>query len=113
MMTVLGVSLPNQSVSNYLDALVGKIYKILPMKESNSAHLQQYIEWKLREMLAFKSFVGIVGEDPDFLTLLLLLYSVASQDSTTDTVRHDVFEAIRLCKTLSARYRSQEVMDDG
>lgn len=113
MMTTIGIAIPDQSVSNYLDALVGKIYKILPMRESNAAHLQQYIEWKLREMLAFKAFICVVGEDPDFLTLILLLYSVASQDSTIDTVRHDVFEAIRLCKALSVRYRSQEVMDDG
>lgn len=111
MMTVLSIDVPNQGVANYLDSLVGKIYKVLPMKESNAAYLQQYIEWKLREILSFQKFITVVGSDPEFMELILIMYSIADAGNTVEIVRHDVFEAIRLCKVLSARYRTEEVAD--
>jgi len=113
MMTSIGCNIPDQCVSNYLDALVGKIYKILPMKEDNAEFLQSYIERKIREMLAFQKFISIIGEDPDFLCLLLILYSLADQGAGIESVKHDVFEAIRLCKALSRKYRCEEVLHDG
>lgn len=109
MTTTMNLPIPDQCVTNYLDALVGKIYKILPMKESGAEFLPQYIDWKIREMLAFQEFIDVVGEDADFLSLLLIMRAIAREDSTMVSVRHDVFEAIRICKTLSRRYKKQEV----
>lgn len=112
MTTALNTTIPDQCVINYLDALVGKIYKILPMKEDGAEFLPQYIEWRIREMTAFRELICVVGEDADFLSLILILYSLQAQEDIV-SVRHDVFEAIRLCKKLRQKYGEQEGTADG
>lgn len=112
MMTALNTMIPDRCVINYLDALVGKIYKILPMKEDGAEFLPQYIEWRIREMTSFRDFVNVVGEDADFLSLILIMRSISTQESVT-SVRHDVFEAISLCKKLRQKYGEQEGNADG
>lgn len=112
MTTALNTTIPDQCVINYLDALVGKIYKILPMKEDGAEFLPQYIEWRIREMTSFRDFVRVVGEDADFLSLLLIMHSLSEQEELS-SVRHDVFEAISLCKKLRKKYGGQEGGADG
>ena len=126
MMTALNMPIPDKCVTRYLDSLVGKIYKILPMKENNTAFLQQYVEWKIREMLAFRDFVRAVGDDPDFVrgnaveifwnamstklkNLIVIMYALANQEQPVESVRHDVFEAIRICKRLKKHCGTAEV----
>ena len=109
MMTALNMPIPDKCVTHYLDSLVGKIYKILPMKENNTAFLQQYVEWKIREMLAFRDFVRAVGDDPDFVYLIVIMYALANQEQPVESVRHDVFEAIRICKRLKKHCGTAEV----
>lgn len=109
MMTNIGAEVPNGCVSGYFEALVGKIYKILPMREDGAEFLQQYVDRKIREMLAFRRLSATVGNDPDFMALLLLMYAVADPNNSIDSVRHDAFEAINLCKVLQHRYDEEEV----
>lgn len=112
MTTALNTAIPDQCVTNYLDALVGKIYKILPMKEDGAEFLPQYIDWRIREMTSFRDFVQVVGEDADFLSLILIMNSISTQEDVS-SVRHDVFEAISLCKKLRRKYGRQEGEADG
>lgn len=112
MMTNIGVEVPNGCLSGYFGALIGKIYKILPMREDGAEFLQQYVDRKIREMLSYRRLIASAGEDPDFMALLLLMYAVSDPNNSIDSVKHDVFEAINLCKVLQHRYSEKGVSPD-
>lgn len=92
------------AVDKYLDALVGRIFKILPMYEKNE-DVRTYVCGIVDELIGFGDLIDVLDGDPKFISLLALLKFV-SENSTSDgaAIRATVFKSITLCNKLRADY---------
>lgn len=104
MITKYGSGMSTRMVSNYLDALVDRFYKILPMTENGEATLKQYLESLLREMLGARELVDFIRDDDRFLTLLATVQYFIDNDTEVSVVRTDVFRSIGILKKLKKKY---------
>lgn len=108
MMTTYNVEINGRMVSNYLNALVNRFYKILPIKESGEDTLRRYLESLQREMLGLCDLMEFVHSDDRYLTLLAIVQYFIDNDTDVATVRTDVFRAISLIKKLQKKYCANE-----
>lgn len=86
-------------VQDYLDGLVGKFYKILPMWENGDNTLAVYIEGLWMELVGFREFVEAYGR---YVVSMLSILQFLSKHPETEVskVRREVFSAIDICKRL-------------
>lgn len=105
MITVYGTEVSRKMTKSRVDELINQFYKILPMKESGSDTLTQYIGSLLREMLGMKELMTEWHEDGRYISLCgILQHLLDHPDCGTDVVRSDVFKAIGLIKLLQKKY---------
>lgn len=95
-------------VSNYLNALINRFYKILPIKESGEATLGQYIESLIREMIGMQKLMDFLHHDDRYMTLLAILQYFTDHDTDVAAVKTEVFRAIGILKKLQAKYCSDK-----
>lgn len=94
-------------VEAYIDIMIGRIYKILPLFESDGWEARRYAQSFLRELIGFANLKEVpvpICEDADFFSILCTLKHIRSRRCTLDEVRSDVFKCISLCKALKRRY---------
>ena len=103
-MTDLEVSLDKVHIAHYVQSLVGRFYKILPMCESGSETLDKYMLSLLRELLGCKQLIDSLQYDDRYVSLLAILRSLITDHSDCAVVKTDVFRAISLLKQLHAKY---------
>lgn len=104
-MTKYGMDFSRKMKKSRVDELINQFYKILPMKENNSATLSQYIGSLLRELLGMKELMLEWQDDGQYITLCgILQFFLDHPDVTTETVRSDVFKAINIIKRLQKKY---------
>lgn len=103
-MMLYGIDYPNLGLFRYLQSLTGKIFKILPLYESSAPDSKKYILNFLRELLGFCELVSVVGNDSDFVAMIATIRGIADIDDDCQSVKSDVFKAIRLCESVRARY---------
>lgn len=95
-------------VSNYMNALVNRFYKILPIKESGEDTLTRYLESLQREMIGLRDLITFIKDDDRYLTLLAMAQYFIDHDADVATVRTDVFRAISILKKLQKKYCTSE-----
>ena len=108
MMTTYNIEVTDRMALNYLNALVNRFYKILPIKESGENTLKQYLESLQREMLGLRDLMAFIHDDDRYLTLLAIVQYFIDNDADVGTVRTDVFRAISLIKKLQKKYCTSE-----
>lgn len=108
MMTIYNSEISNRMISNYMNALVNRFYKILPIKESGEDTLKRYLESLLREMIGLRDLIVFVQDDDRYLTLLAIVQYFIDHDADVATVRTDVFRAISILKKLQKKYCADE-----
>lgn len=104
MMTVIGVELSNALFEKYLEKLIGRFYKILPLRESGETTLKQYILSLQREMVGCRGFIDALKNDDRYLSLLSMLQYMIDNDIDVKTTKSDVFRAISILKQLQQKY---------
>jgi hypothetical protein len=100
MKTLYG-ELPNQSLITYVDGLVAKVFKTLPMKEDNSPSLSVYLKSLLRELIGAKELVEELKDNQDFITLLDVLQSLLDENDMQN-YKSDVFKCISIIKRIKS-----------
>lgn len=88
----------------YFNFLVGKMYKILPMKEENCETLHQYIESLQVELIGNGDLVNILVEEPMFISLLNIIQFFISNEFNVRVCKREVFRAISLIEQINAKY---------
>lgn len=96
--------IPNQYFSNYLDFLVGRVWKILPMREENNQNLQEYMEGLQRELVGNMNLIEDLKYDGYFITLLNKIEFLINEDYTHEVCRKEVFESISIIEKISTKY---------
>lgn len=100
-----GATMDGEMLHNYLQSLVNRFFKILPIKENEPDSLQQYTESLQFELIGFKELIIAIKYDPEYMSLLSKLqYIIDHPDVTVKRVRREVFCAISICNKLCAKY---------
>lgn len=97
--------LSDDLIELYLNNLVGRVYKILPMKEEDSLTLNTYISSLAHELTGFYLAVEKGKQDEYMLRVLLTLENLIDNDNTTsqDIYKREVFKCINLIKKIQQR----------
>lgn len=108
MMTIYNTEVSDRMVSNYINSLVNRFYKILPIKESGEGTLKRYLESLQREMIGVRDLIVCIQNDDRYLTLLAMIQYFIDHDTDVGAVRADVFRAISILKKLQKKYCTNE-----
>lgn len=98
--------IPNNLMLHYFERTVGKLYKVLPLKESGEETIHEYLDGLQSELLGVE-LLEELSNQPYYVSILgIVSYLAAHIDScSTKKVKRDIFRAIDLCKKLQGVYR--------
>lgn len=100
-----GWRIPSQLLTNHLDKLVNRFFKILPLKESGDETCNEYIRSLQLEMIGCSDLIESLNHDAMYLSLISTLqYFIDHNDCDLRTVRREVFKSISICKKLQTKY---------
>lgn len=103
--TTVGVPMDAKVLDAYLQRLVNRFFKILPLKEENDPTLKMYIKNFQVELMGCTGLVECLEHDSRFLSLVSILqYLSDNPDLDVREVRNEVFQSITICEKLKARY---------
>ena len=109
MMTCIGKEIPDKVLDNYLEALVGRFFKILPMKEAGEETLPEYLDSLRCELIGMMYLVEDLNYDDRLASLIFVIECLIEEDCDVDFVRREVFKSIKTCKKLREQYFGAEV----
>lgn len=92
------------SMTQYVQSLVGRFYKILPLCESGSVTLDKYMNSLLRELLGCEQLSPSLRQDDRYTSLLAILRFLIDNHHDLAIVRADVFRAINIISQLKQKY---------
>lgn len=96
--------LPEEMWEDYFEKLVGKVFKILPMKEKEFETLPEYLSSLLLELHGNKSLIQVIQHDGDFLSLISTLEYFVENDDDVGIYKREVFKCISIVKKLQEKY---------
>ena len=100
----------SRMVSGYFNILIGRIFKILPLREKNEPALGLYIRGLQRELTGMGDYIPELRNDSVVLSILSILQVYADcPESPVADLRRDVFGAVNLCGRLRDKYGDCEV----
>ena len=92
-------NIPKEILEEYKDRLVGRVYKILPMKEEKVETWDAYIESLLFELVGHKDLIKGLDNNSDFISLLSILEGLIGEDDL-EVIRREVFKSLNLVKEM-------------
>lgn len=100
--------IPDQLFLNYLDFLIGKVYKCLPMREQQDKTLIKYMESLQRELVGNKELIIELKYNGNFQSILGKLQYLISNEVDIKTFKKDIFDCISLITKLKSEYAEKE-----
>lgn len=104
-----GMQINSAAVVSYIDSLVNKFFKILPMREESEPSLQEYIKSFQRELIGCSNMTVSIHDDGLYISILSVLQYLSdnamSDECSIADVRREVFHAISLCNKLKSKYK--------
>jgi hypothetical protein len=94
----------DQFFLNYLNFLIGRVYKILPISEDEPVTLKSYLDSLVLELLGSKDLILKLKKDASFLSLIATLQSLSENQYSHNVIRSEVFKCIDIIKKLIDRY---------
>lgn len=104
--------LPTNSLCNYFEFLINKIYKILPMREDNSKTLKIYLEGLLRELIGNKELVSILANEPRFVSVLNSIQFLILEEYSVQVYKKEVFKCIHILSDIKTSYFKEGDSDE-
>ena len=96
--------LSNQCFKNYLEYLIGKVYKILPIQENEPNTLIPYLESLQVELIGNQSLIENIRYDAKFMELVGTIQYLISNKCEHKIYRREVFKCIDIIKLLQNKY---------
>lgn len=87
----------------YLESLVGKLFKILPMREAESVSLKDYLDSLWLEMSGAYLSSDELQSNSDYIAVLNILRYLTVNDVSVKQCKREVFKAIGLCEKVKSR----------
>jgi hypothetical protein len=85
----------------YINRLISRVFKILPLKEEKCETLDEYVESLLRELSGNQEIILFLQENEEFLSLMGTLENLPSEEDMK-IYRSDVFKCIAIIRKLHA-----------
>ena len=101
MRTKYNHDIPDESLSLYFDKLIGKIFKILPMKESNIDSVQMCCMLLICELLGGKA---ILMNEPMIIELIFSLEAIM-KSTDKGIYKPLIMKCIGICENLSYKFK--------
>lgn len=96
----------DQNLAIYFERMVGRIYKILPLKESEEDTVGQYIDSLLVEMTGLDILEQLNTQAYYTSIVSIVAYLNENVDACDIAkIRREIFKAINLCKKLQRLYQ--------
>lgn len=92
--------LPEKALRSYLQILINKVYKILPMKEEQCPTLTSYLLSLKNEMIGCYNLWQVLEDKPQFLVVINIIEYLATEEYDETVCRREVFKAIRLIENI-------------
>lgn len=108
MKTIIGQDIPDKMLDNYLNSLVNKFFKILPIKESGEPSLNEFMRSLQAELIGSKQLIERLSSDSMYMSLISILQYMIDNECDTPVVKREVFKAISICKKLRKKYFGEE-----
>lgn len=97
----------NVRYARYMDALVDRIFKILPLREEACETIGDYMRSLQRELVGLYNFEPDLYGDEMFLSIIATLqYLIDHPDCKVGTVKCEVFRMIKVCNGIRDRYQA-------
>lgn len=109
MMTITGKEIPDRMLGNYLERLVGRFFKILPIRESEDQGLTEYLGSLRNELVGLSELMEEIGYDEMYLSLIVSVQYLMEHECCVQEVKREVFRCISVCKKLRNKYFGVEV----
>lgn len=95
----------NETLAMYFDRMVGRIYKILPLKESGELTLPEYLDSLVTEMTGVEIMEGL-ADQPYYVSIAATVTFLSKNIDSCEPakVKREVFRLINLCKKLRSYY---------
>lgn len=90
-------------LKNYLDRLVNKIFKILPLKESQYDTLDVYIHSLLCELHGSRMLISELGNDTNFLAIISTLEYLLKTEESDKIFKREIFKCISLVRQIQSK----------
>lgn len=105
----------NDAFCGYLDFLINRVFKILPLKESgDELEFKKYIEKLMISLVGNSTLISeIKSNDGYFIELMNNIEYLGSQEYTHDECKSIVFDSITLVKKLISRYELDSELIEG
>lgn len=100
--------LPDEMLIAYVNGMIAKVWKTIPMKQVGTDSLSKYLESTLREFVGQKELICELRDNEEFLTILGIMESLLTQDDFLK-FRSDVFKIINLIKRLKLNLGGDEI----
>jgi hypothetical protein len=91
--------LPDEMLLAYVNGMIAKVWKTIPMKQVGTDSLPKYLEAILREFVGQKELICELRNNEEFLTILGIMESLLNQDDFSK-FRSDIFKVINLIEKL-------------
>lgn len=95
-------------MGKYLEKLVDRIFKILPMFEEKDGGLHKYINSLVVELLGFQELVKRLEVESEYVILVSTLKSLASHvidfEDDKKVIRKEVFKCLDLIKKIRKKH---------
>lgn len=100
--------LDERAFHNYFKYMIGKIYKILPMKEEGCKTLTTYLESLRVEMIGSYKLYRQLIEEPQFMSALNIIEYLIDGEYDATVCKREVFKAIRNIESINDKYFRKE-----
>jgi hypothetical protein len=100
-------AISKENYENYFKFLIGKFYKILPLKESNCITLNKYLKSLQRELIGNAELLIILKTEPQFMSLLHILEFFINEEFDNATCKYEVNKAISIVQKINTKYFMQ------
>lgn len=94
----------NEFFLNYLNFLIGRVYKILPISESEPETLKSYLDSLILELTGSKDLILKLKKDASFLSLIVTLQALSENQYSHSEIKREVFKSINIIKKLINKY---------
>lgn len=94
-------NLPDEMLLAYVNGMISKSYKMLPMKQDGVESLPKYIDSTLRELIGQHELVFELKDSSEFLSIIGVMESLLNQDDFSK-FRSDIFKIINLIERLKS-----------
>jgi hypothetical protein len=94
----------NKLFYNYLDGVISKLYKILPLYENRYDTLKTYLRSLQIELIGSTSLIELLNNDAEYVSILATIQYLIDNNYDKDTCKREVFKCIKIIQKLKQKY---------